>query len=358
VGREPRAVVFRFDEVVSERPQGAAELSQLFLISPWDGEPRVDWDRRAVAVRPRERWRPNTVYTVTMLPGMADLRGNARRSRTTVIFSTGAVIPNTAIRGILFDWTAGRPAPRGAVEAVAQWDSTMFVAPTDSIGQFEFLHVPAGVYVVRGYADANGNRLLDGREAWDTVRVELADTARIELLAFARDSLGPRMTTITARDSMTLHVRFDRPLDPAQQLTVALFSLKAADSTVIPLRSVRSARDVDRLAADSAQAARDSAAARDTTPRGAPRPPRAPPAPTLPVPTRPIPVSDVVIQTGAPLDSGTSYRLEAREVRSLEGIARTSDRVFRGPAPAPAPRPAPRDTAAPLPARRDTTTPP
>ncbi|HJR64303.1 MAG TPA: Ig-like domain-containing protein, partial [Gemmatimonadaceae bacterium] len=268
VGRAPRAVVFRFDEVVSERPQGAAELSQLFLISPWDGEPRVDWDRRAVAVRPRERWRPNTVYTVTMLPGMADLRGNARRTRTTVIFSTGAVIPNTAIRGILFDWTAGRPAPRGAVEAVAQWDSTMFVAPADSIGRFEFLHVPAGVYVVRGYVDANGNRFLDTREAWDTVRVELADTARIELLAFARDSLGPRMTTITARDSMTLHVRFDRPIDPAQELTVALFSLKAADSAVIPLRSVRSARDADRQAADSAQAARDSAAAaRDTTPR-------------------------------------------------------------------------------------------
>jgi hypothetical protein len=353
-------VVFRFDEVVSERPQGAADLSQLFLISPWDGGPRVDWDRRAVAVRPREGWRPNTVYTVTMLPGMADLRGNARRTRTTVIFSTGAVIPNTAIRGILFDWTAGRPAPRGAVEAVAQWDSTMFVAPTDSIGGFEFLHVPAGVYVVRGYLDANGNRLLDAREAWDTVRVELTDTARVELLAFGRDSLGPRLTTITARDSMTLHARFDRPLDPAQELTVALFSLKAADSTIVPLRSVRSARDADRQAADAAQAARDSAAARDTTPRAVPRPQRGAPAPALPAPTRPVPVSDVVIQTGVPLDSSTSYRLEARAVRSLEGIPRTSDRVFRGPAPVPppAPPPAPRDTTVPPPARRDTTTPP
>ncbi|HJU65163.1 MAG TPA: Ig-like domain-containing protein [Gemmatimonadaceae bacterium] len=346
VGRVPRAVVFRFDEVVSERPQGSPELSQLFLISPWDGDPRVDWDRRAVAVRPARSWRANTVYTVTMLPGMSDLRGNARRAKTTVIFSTGAVIPNTWIRGILFDWTAGRPATRGAVEAVAQWDSTRFVAQTDSVGRFEFLHLPAGVYVVRGFADANGNRTLDGREAWDSLRVELTDSARVELLAFVRDSLGPRITAITARDSITLHVRFDRPLDPAQEVAVGLFSLKAQDSSVVPLRSARAAREFDRALADSARAAADTAQARDTTARRGQRP-GAPPGPALPVPSRPIPVSDVIVQTAAPLDSGRSYRLEAREVRSLEGVPRTSDRVFRGPAAAPAPPPpARRDSAA------------
>src|SRR5687768_13727930 len=33
-GASPRAVVFRFNEVVSERPQGATTLGGLFLISP------------------------------------------------------------------------------------------------------------------------------------------------------------------------------------------------------------------------------------------------------------------------------------------------------------------------------------
>ncbi|MGH7718895.1 MAG: Ig-like domain-containing protein, partial [Gemmatimonadaceae bacterium] len=314
VGRAPRAVVFRFDEVVSERPQGATDLSQMFLISPRDGAPRVDWDRKAIAVRPRESWNPNTVYTVTMLPGVADLRGNVRREPTKVIFSTGAVIPNTAIRGTVFDWTTGRPAARGAVEATATWDSTLYVTQADSLGSFELAHVPAGVYTVRGYVDANNNRALDGREAWDTVRVELADTARVELLSFVHDSLGPRISSITERDSVTLHVRFDRPLDPAQTLDVSLFSLRSADSANVPLRLVQAARDFDR-ARDTVGAPGDTAL-RDTLAGRTPvRARQRPPAPALPTPTRPIPVSDVIVQPATPLDSGRAYRLEARGIR-------------------------------------------
>src|SRR5512140_3396515 len=37
-GVNPREVVFEFDEVVSERPAGAANLNGLFLISPRNGE--------------------------------------------------------------------------------------------------------------------------------------------------------------------------------------------------------------------------------------------------------------------------------------------------------------------------------
>src|SRR4051812_45548141 len=37
-GTTPPQVVFRFDEVVSERPSGVPSLSALFLISPRDGE--------------------------------------------------------------------------------------------------------------------------------------------------------------------------------------------------------------------------------------------------------------------------------------------------------------------------------
>ena len=41
LGTTPRAVIFRFDEVVSERPSGAPSLEALFIISPSSGEPRV-----------------------------------------------------------------------------------------------------------------------------------------------------------------------------------------------------------------------------------------------------------------------------------------------------------------------------
>ena len=78
VGVRAERVTFRFDEVVSERPSGAPSLGALFLISPTDGEPRVSWRRDAVTVAPRRGFRANTVYTVTLLPGLADLRGNVR----------------------------------------------------------------------------------------------------------------------------------------------------------------------------------------------------------------------------------------------------------------------------------------
>ncbi|HMF86866.1 MAG TPA: hypothetical protein VK575_02225, partial [Gemmatimonadaceae bacterium] len=58
VGVSPKEVIFRFDEVVSERPQGAQSLEALFLISPRDGAPETSWHRDAIGVRPRRGWRP------------------------------------------------------------------------------------------------------------------------------------------------------------------------------------------------------------------------------------------------------------------------------------------------------------
>ncbi|HVD61031.1 MAG TPA: Ig-like domain-containing protein, partial [Gemmatimonadaceae bacterium] len=94
-GVTPKEVRFRFDELVSERPPSVPTLNALFLISPRDGEARVDWHRSEISVRPRRGWRANTPYTVTMLPGLADLRGNVRNVGATIVFSTGATIPSS-----------------------------------------------------------------------------------------------------------------------------------------------------------------------------------------------------------------------------------------------------------------------
>jgi len=102
VGVKPKDVVFQFDEVVAERP-GAATLSDLFLISPRDGVPDASWHRSAIAVKPSRGWRANTPYTVIMMKGVADLRGNIRKTGATTFFSTGPTIPRTRITGTVFD---------------------------------------------------------------------------------------------------------------------------------------------------------------------------------------------------------------------------------------------------------------
>ena len=335
----PRQVVFRFDEVVSERPVGVPTLDRLFLISPRDGEPKVDWRRTAIAVRPRRGWRPNTVYTVTMLPGLADLRSNARKQGATVLFSTGAEIPDTRISGIVFDWIAGKPAPRAAIEAIAA-DSTIYVASADSSGRFEMAHLPLGIYTVRGYMDANSNRAVDPREAWDSLGVTLTGTAAVELLAFVHDTIGPRINTVAVQDSLTLRVSFDKPVHPNQVIEPALFRLLTSDSAALPIVGAQSAKTAELARAAAEKAKEDSARARDTTARvETPRVPlpvrNAARRDTTPIPTpsRPIPEAEFVLKLANPIVTGVSYRLRAIEIQGLLGIRRTSDRVFTLPKP-------------------------
>ena len=334
----PDRVEFRFDEVVSERPGGGApSLEQLVLISPSDGLPRVDWRRRSIAVRARRDWRENAVYTVTLLPGIADLRGNVMRSGKTVIFSTGATIPDTRIAGIVYDWVNGIAARNASIEALALPESLAYVARTDSVGAFVLAHLPPGRYALRAWLDANNNRGLDPREAYDSAGVELRDTASVTLLAFVHDTLPPRINTVEVVDSMTLRVEFNQPLDPTQTVDTTRFRLTAADSSVVPLRSVLTAAAWDSLQ-------RDSIARADTTRR--PAPPRAaaplprglPPRDTVVLP-RPRPMSRFVVITAAPLLPETNYRLVALEARNLMARSGTSARVFTTPR-----RAAPADT--------------
>lgn len=340
----PRQVVFRFDEVVSERPSGVPALDRLFLISPRDGDPKVTWHRSSIAVRPRKGWRTNTVYTITMLPGLADLRNNIRKQGATALFSTGGEIPDNRISGIIFDWVAGKPAPRAAIEAITA-DSTIYVASTDSTGRFEMLHLPLGTYTVRAFMDANSNRSLDPREAWDSLDVMLTGSANVELLAFVHDTIGPRINTISVQDSLTIRVAFDKPIHPNQVIEPAIFRLMTADSATVPILSALSSKtaEMERVAAekakqDSTRGADSTARARDTSKRAVtpriPMPTRAGirrDTTPIPVPSRPIPELDVILRLGTPLAAGATYRLRAIEMQGMLRVKRTSDRVFSLP---------------------------
>ena len=356
VNVKPRDVVFRFDEVVNERPQGVTSLERLFLISPRNGEPRVKWKREQLVVRPSRGWRANTVYMITMLPGIADLRGNVRKEKTIAVFSTGPTIPRTQIAGIAFDWPASRPAANALIEAIARPDSTVYVQKADSMGRFVLPHLPPGRYTVIAAVDGNGNNARDPREPWDSVGVSLTDSVRLEMLAFVHDTIGPRITSVAVRDSLTVRVGFDKPTDPSQRIDTSVFALKSADSSVVPIVQVRPAREVEREQADRARGDsarrdtaavrpipdafdRDRAAARDTSRRSV----------AGPLPSRPPPPQEFILNVFPPLRSGISYRISARGVRSLLGFPLSSDRVFTLPTALP------RDTTRAVPPARPAT---
>jgi Big-like domain-containing protein len=343
VGVKPKEVLFRFDEVVSERPGGQPALADLFLISPRDGVARASWHRDVIAVRPEHGWRANTAYTVIMLKGLADIRGNVRNTGASTFFSTGSSIPATRVLGTVFDWVAGAPAAGALVESYVPPDTLhAYIALADTNGAFAIEHAPPARYVLRAYLDRNRNFSIDPSEPWDSASIALGDSVRANLFVFVHDTVPPRIRDTRAIDSVTLQVAFDKPIDPGQKIGVENFAVVAPDSSHVPVLSA------GPPALDSASAKPAAPpAARPTTPLPArPVPARKDTTTVVPKPVmpRPVPISEVVIKLQHPLAPKVPYRVRAIGIRGLLGRTGDSERVFTPPAPPPPPaqRPPPK----------------
>jgi len=335
-------VGFQFDETINNRGSGAQELDNYFLVSPSDGNPRVSWHRSRIDVRPRNGFRDNTAYTVTLLPGLTDLRGNVTRSGASVVFSTGPTIPPGRITGTVFDWVAERPAARALLQAVTP-DSVVYLAQADSLGRFTLGPLPNGSYLVQAIVDANNNRALDRSESFDTVRVLVPRAAPVELLAATRDTLPPRILSVTSVDSLSLRVTFDRFLDPAAPPSASALRLVASDSTPIPLVAVLTPRAEQAEAQARQQAVTDSIRRADSLAGKPILPPSLANAaarrtPTGPTPSVPPPYTALLLRLARPLAHDAIYRLSVTDARGLSGRSQSSERSFTTPR-APPPRP-------------------
>ena len=401
VGAKLNAMVLQFDEVISETPIGAKDLTDLVFISPRSGIPKVKWGRSKLEIRPSKGWKPNTVYSVMIKNGLQDLRNNAIDTTMQLVFSTGGPIPTTRIAGVAFDWVAGAGLSGAIIEAVAA-DSTTYQAVADTKGRYLLQYVPPGPYLVRAYGDRNSNRALDPIEAWDSVRVTLTQSADIEFYSFPHDTVGLRVASVTPMDSGMVKVVFDKPYASGSTFGVEDIIITRPDSSRVRVQSVqtsaqraqadslRAAARADSLArvasrsdstpalraradslarikrADSvaaaARAARD-ARAREARARASTRGARsAPPVDTLPPPKmrRPAVSPELFVTLDTALAPQTQFRLSVTNVRSLSGTVRSPSRTFTTPrAPKPdssksdsssrgATRPAPRDTMMPL----------
>ncbi len=371
VGVKPKELVIQFDEVVSETPRGATDLNTLVFISPKAGRPDVSWGRNKITIRPQKGWKPNTVYSVTVSPGIVDLRANALDSTIRVVFSTGGEIPKTSITGVAFDWIAGKGMIKALVEAIAA-DSTTYQVLADSAGRYDLRYMPPGNYTIRAFADRNNNRDLDPSESWDTTSVSVTSTATAELYAFPHDTVGLRIADMALVDSgRTLKLTFDKPFMNGQVFSPQMVTVKGADSASVRVLKVETAleralRDslAQKVISDSVAAAQkakldtnpaerarldslnrrrrlDSLATAERQEREARRLAQlrgnrpTPPRDTTPPPKmrRSKVFNELFATLEAPLAPGAQFRIQAISVRSLSGTTRSPARTLSTPKP-------------------------
>jgi len=365
--------VIQFDEVIDEMPASAgggggggaiSGLARHIVLSPVAGAVKVSWHRSAIHVKPEEGWKPNRMYHLELLPGIADLRRNATKRGALFVFSTGGAVPSATIGGTALLWVEQRALAQAVIRAAPLPDTVAYITVADSGGDFRLSDVPPGRYLLQAIQDQNNNRRLDRREAFDTVTVRVDSTASAVLWLFVHDSVGPRVKSVDPVDSAAFRLVFSEPLDPRQPLDTArvrVFTLP--DTTPFPVRALYGAAQYDSMQARARAIADSLRRAKDTTAHAAPPAPPAPAAPpavqrapAAPSPRdtlafrldtarvrkllqqRSVPSDRLVVQTARPLAPGGKYLVRVRGATNLSGAAADAQGVLVAPVPKPAGR--------------------
>jgi hypothetical protein len=337
VNVRPNKVLLRYDDVIGEQANGG-DLYKSVLISPWDGEPRVEWKRTGMTIRPHNGWRANTAYTITVVPGVTDFRNKASPFGYVMRFSTGPTIPKTVIRGVAFDWVAARALPKATIQAIDVKDTTLvYLAVADSTGRYELGAMPAGSYRMRAIDEKSPNRVLDSREPWDTATVAVTDSARADLYMFIHDTLPARISEIRSGDSVTITLTLDKPLKPGVAIPATAARVVLSDSTVIDVSSVMTAEEdrVARAKADSIARTKDTTLAKLPDPNAPARrtidPSRRRDTAQLllpPVSARKAPATELVLKVATPLKPGSTYRVTLTGLRNLMDVSGSASRLL------------------------------
>ncbi len=189
---------------------------------------------------------------------------------------------------------------------------------------------------MRGVLDQNRNLRLDGREAFDSVRLAPGKTAAGELWAFVHDTTPPRIREVAVVDSTSASIELTQSLAPGQRIAASQVTVRTLpDSTPIRVTSLlpkplddslnrRAAPARDTTARDTTK--RDTTAADTTRPGGrrgiievGPGRPRAR-TELEPLTSRP-PLSDrLILRVPQPWKREGKYEVEIRGLRSVSGI--------------------------------------
>lgn len=293
------------------------------LIASPAGRYEVKPGRTRIRVRPEAGFRDGVVYYFAFSAGISDLLRNRTDAPIEMLFSTGPAVSPTLVKGHAFDRVTGRGS-KGARLLFLSQDSVPYTAVSDTGGVFRLPGLPYGDYRAIAFIDQNRDfEYQEEFEPGDVIPFELTETlatATVDLWMLPADSTPPVLASAEIRDSLTVRLVFDDPLDPEASLADVEVSIQeeSGDRTWAVVDIVVGSPTVPVATPDSVEV-------EAALPVPVPQPARSsrPPASTF-----------ATVTVAEPLVEGT-YRVRAAGLPNLRGLAGGGDTTFVYTPPSP-----------------------
>jgi uncharacterized protein (DUF2141 family) len=241
----PGSVIdIQFSEYVS------APAGRGVYISPRQSrEPKVKWKGNRLQITLDSAFSPEKTYVVSLMRGLADLRGNQFDSNAQVAFSTGANLDSGRVSGTVE--AGGKPASGVyvglfSIEDVTKpgtnWDSLfpIYLTTTNKSGEFDLRYLPSTEFALATFTDANRNdRINIGVEPFgvpDRKVIPNFGIARpLHLKMTTVDTARPQILSATWTSDQLLRIRFAKPIFVQHPRfgTTAVALRSESDSTLV-----------------------------------------------------------------------------------------------------------------------------
>ncbi len=141
----------------------------IFITPRPNGKLKYSWKKNKLLITLPESFKSNTTYVVTVGSGVRDLRGNKLEESFSFAFSTGEIIDQGSVAGLVFQEKKPNAGITIGLYNYSILDSLIFLdslyppylTQSGKNGEFEFNYLPDGNYLVLAYGDKNKNQLLN-----------------------------------------------------------------------------------------------------------------------------------------------------------------------------------------------------
>jgi Bacterial Ig-like domain len=228
----------------------SAPVGRAVFISPRPlRDPKIKWKGDRLQITLGSNFAPDRTYVVSLMRGVADLRGNQIDSLAQLAFTTGSSLDSGRISGVVE--AGGKPAAGVFVglfsmDVVSKpsvvWDSLfpIYLTTTSKMGEFDLRYLPSTELALVAFADVDRNdRVNIGVDPFgipDRRVIPLPSGAAPMLLKMiTADTARPQVLSASWTSDNLLRIRLAKPLfvQHPRLGTTAIDMRADSDSTVV-----------------------------------------------------------------------------------------------------------------------------